>query len=61
MERRRNAHISSQTAMRSLVVDVRMTTDQQGPSHLHVQMEWHHHCSLFAGEAIRKKGIDSTG
>jgi hypothetical protein len=61
MERRRKAHISRQTTVKSSVVDVRTTAEQYGPSHLHIRTEWHCHYTLFEDRARRKRWIDSTG
>jgi hypothetical protein len=58
METRRKAHISRQTSVKSSAVDVRLTAEQYGPSHLHIRTEWHYHCTLFAAMARGKSGID---
>jgi hypothetical protein len=60
MERRRKAHIGRQTAVKSSTVDVRMTAEQYGPSHLHIRTEWHYHSTLFVDRVRRKRWIDST-
>jgi hypothetical protein len=58
MERRRKAHISRQTSVKSSAVDVHMTAEQYGPSHLHIRTEWHYHCTMFAAMERGKSGID---